>query len=191
MIKGKTNDTIDIMTNEDTQTFAKISAVKKGLMTFIKPEEIVVKIVELIEASTSFNMSSLAKKTIDYRRPVFNFTYDPKTIVNTAKKNKPYEFRYKGGEVKATDKKYSKDIEMVVNNVYRQIIVPFSNHIIDKIKDDEKFIDLLMNLGIIEDRDVDLKEVNDVVFTLSNIFGSSVSLERNQIAFEYVVKYED
>jgi hypothetical protein len=183
MGENKLIETADLLTEEDEKLLAQIQYIKQNILNFIKPQEMVDKIKEIIESSSLFDFKSKRNsKYISTTKPLFILTLD-KALAESSKK---YNFSYKDGEDVDGRKELVSDYNFINECIHQEITSKYSDFLIKKLTDDDEFINVL-NENNIDGEGITREQLRIISFVTSAIFGVTIELRQNIIYLEYVI----
>lgn len=182
MVKNNIIETTDLLSEEDELLLKRIEYIKKNIVNFIKPTELIDEIKSVIESSRLFSFKSKRNaKYISTAKPLFIMSMDREA----ACKAKDYEFNYNDGDNIEDRTDLEGDYQFIGNCIHEEITSKFSRFISEKLATDE-FIKILEKNNVNKGK-ISKEQISLISFVTASLFGITVELRTNTIYLEYVI----
>lgn len=186
-MKKELFDSYEAMSQEEKEELILIQKIRQNIKYFVGPENIVSKLVSLIDDSEHFKfINERNRKYISKKKPLFIIVLKPESIKDVdllyLKQPNKDDFFINN----RTNVKYNNDIEWIQSKVYQEIIRPYSDYLMEYLTDNEKFNAILKENGI-DNTKISKETIRLITMTSSVMFAIKVDLKNDRIYLECAI----
>ena len=180
-------DTYEAMSKNEREELILIQKIKSNVKYFIGIDNIIQKIIELIDnAETVSFASDRNRKYISKKQPLF--------VLKINKKNIPEKLVYANNTNADNDyfienhlnPKYENDVKTIQNHIQEEVVEPYSKWLMDYLMDNDKFMKLCKENGLNE-LTLDENTLRLILRISAVMFAIKVDLKNNKVFLEYAV----
>ena len=186
-LRKKYIDTYDALSPEERDELIIIQKIKSNIKYFIGIDNIISKLVEIIDEQSIVSFASERnKKYISTVHPLF--------ILKINKKEITENLEYLKNDATVNDyfinnklnPKYEKDVRYIQDYIKDNVVAPYAQWVMSYLEDNEKFTKICVENGLSEEH-LKNKALDIVSKTSAVMFAIKVDLKNNKIFLEYAV----